>query len=172
MNRTLILLLASAALSVPAVAQQSPQGTSNEPQGAMQRQDAMQGPSQPSYMPSQSVVNLNTSEVRQLQQELRKQGFKAGPADGILGPRTEAALRQFQQQKGLHVTGQPDQQTLAALGASAGTPSGQTAADQQPPTGQGGTGSRTYGRAAPAPNPAQEQPPANQMPQSQQPSSR
>ncbi len=50
------------------------------------------------------------------QEALKRGGFNVGPLDGILGPRTQAALRAFQQQRGLARTGQLDQDTLGALG--------------------------------------------------------
>ena len=39
-------------------------------------------------------------------------------ADGIMGPQTQKALKDFQQQKGLDANGQLDQKTLSALGVS------------------------------------------------------
>lgn len=43
--------------------------------------------------------------VRQAQRTLNARGYQAGPADGLLGPRTEAATRSFQRSHGLAVTG-------------------------------------------------------------------
>ena len=43
-------------------------------------------------------------------------GFDAGEVDGIWGPETEAALREFQSAQGMDVTGQPSRQTIYALG--------------------------------------------------------
>ena len=37
----------------------------------------------------------NAEQVRQVQQKLNDMGYHAGSVDGVLGPRTEAALRQF-----------------------------------------------------------------------------
>jgi peptidoglycan hydrolase-like protein with peptidoglycan-binding domain len=63
--------------------------------------------------------NLNQAQVRELQTLLNDKGFKAGKADGILGSKTQQALRQFQQSEGLTQTGQPDEKTLRALAPSA-----------------------------------------------------
>lgn len=60
----------------------------------------------------------NSDEIRSVQQALNDQGYNAGPADGVMGPSTEEALRRFQQAKNLPQTGQPDGRTLAALGVS------------------------------------------------------
>jgi peptidoglycan hydrolase-like protein with peptidoglycan-binding domain len=58
--------------------------------------------------------------VKQAQEKLSASGHDAGPADGKLGPKTQAALKEFQQSKGLQASGQLDQKTVAALGVSAG----------------------------------------------------
>ena len=47
-------------------------------------------------------------------------GHDAGAADGKMGPKTQAALKEFQQSKGLQASGQLDQKTVAALGVSSG----------------------------------------------------
>ena len=56
--------------------------------------------------------------VREAQRALNDKGFSAGTVDGIMGPHTEQALRDFQQSQGLNTTGNLDQQTLSALGVS------------------------------------------------------
>jgi hypothetical protein len=53
--------------------------------------------------------------VREAQQALVNQGFELGPIDGIVGRRTQAALRAYQQKQGLTTSGQLDAQTLRAL---------------------------------------------------------
>jgi hypothetical protein len=51
-----------------------------------------------------------------VQDQLTSLGYDAGPSDGILGKRTQDALRQFQRNLGLPATGQPDAATRRALG--------------------------------------------------------
>jgi murein L,D-transpeptidase YcbB/YkuD len=58
--------------------------------------------------------------VRGVQEELERRGIEVGHIDGILGPRTQAALRIFQQKQGLAQTGQLDQDTLKALNVAEG----------------------------------------------------
>ena len=58
-----------------------------------------------------------SAAVRAAQQTLGKHGIDVGPIDGILGPRTRAALRSFQQQQQLTETGKLDADTLRALDA-------------------------------------------------------
>ncbi|HEY0722785.1 MAG TPA: peptidoglycan-binding protein [Pyrinomonadaceae bacterium] len=53
--------------------------------------------------------------VAQAQRRLAELGFDPGPPDGMPGGRTAAALRAFQQQRGLDVTGRLDAATSAQL---------------------------------------------------------
>ncbi|MEO1200527.1 MAG: peptidoglycan-binding protein [Pseudomonadota bacterium] len=50
---------------------------------------------------------------------LNRLGFDAGPADGLVGPRTRDAVRAFQTQQGLPETGQITQELIEALSGSA-----------------------------------------------------
>ena len=59
--------------------------------------------------------SANAEQVRQVQQELNDMGYHAGSVDGVLGPQTASALRQFQQARNLDATGHIDSKTLAAL---------------------------------------------------------
>lgn len=62
-------------------------------------------------------VCVVSDAVRAAQQMLDKHGLDVGPIDGILGPRTRAALRSFQQQQQLTQSGELDAGTLRALDA-------------------------------------------------------
>jgi hypothetical protein len=53
--------------------------------------------------------------VLSAQRVLERNSFDVGPIDGVLGPRTQAALRAFQQHKGLPASGKLDADTLKAL---------------------------------------------------------
>lgn len=55
------------------------------------------------------------TEVSGVQGRLHNLGFPCGPIDGLLGPKTAAALREFQSHHGLPVTGEIDQATRAEL---------------------------------------------------------
>lgn len=50
------------------------------------------------------------------QQSLKEQGYDIGKPDGRWGPRTEDALRSFQNAHGIDATGQLDYPTMVALG--------------------------------------------------------
>ncbi|MDE0051530.1 MAG: DUF4189 domain-containing protein [Rhodospirillales bacterium] len=58
-----------------------------------------------------------------VQKGLGSLGFDAGPADGVFGPRTRAAIWDWQDSKGLHATGyltMPEAEALAAVGSETG----------------------------------------------------
>jgi len=50
-----------------------------------------------------------------LQEKLNERGFEAGPADGIPGPRTRAAIRRFQKEQGMIADGFASQEVLDRL---------------------------------------------------------
>ena len=55
------------------------------------------------------------AKIISVQKALNKQGFKL-KVDGTADPKTRAAIKSFQKQKGLKVTGMADKATLAKLG--------------------------------------------------------
>jgi hyperosmotically inducible periplasmic protein len=65
-------------------------------------------------------VTGSQTHVAAAQQALQKEGFNPGPIDGYVGPRTAAAVREFQQKEQLQVTGQLDPETLGRLGIGVG----------------------------------------------------
>jgi peptidoglycan hydrolase-like protein with peptidoglycan-binding domain len=80
---------------------------------------------------------LSSLQIKQIQQSLDKQGFKAGHADGKWGSETAQAVKQFQQKQNMQASGQLDQQTLQALGVNV-TAQGSSAHSQgASTTGQG-----------------------------------
>jgi TonB family protein len=62
-------------------------------------------------------------EMRQVQERLHQAGLNPGPADGIPGPQTIAALQQFQKARGVPSTGWLDPATKQALGLQPATAS-------------------------------------------------
>jgi lipid-binding SYLF domain-containing protein/peptidoglycan hydrolase-like protein with peptidoglycan-binding domain len=59
--------------------------------------------------------SISKDKVRDVQQALKKEGFDPGPVDGIMGPMTMTALRNFQSHNQLAVTGTLDRETENAL---------------------------------------------------------
>jgi len=54
--------------------------------------------------------------IENVQMQLQRDGYYAGPIDGVLGPMTRQALAAFQADRGLAVTSAVDEPTLATLG--------------------------------------------------------
>jgi peptidoglycan hydrolase-like protein with peptidoglycan-binding domain len=51
----------------------------------------------------------------EIQRELTRRGFYDGPADGVYGPKTDAAIRDFEQAAGLRASAEPGETLLAAI---------------------------------------------------------
>jgi peptidoglycan hydrolase-like protein with peptidoglycan-binding domain len=71
--------------------------------------------SQPSGAYASRSPALSQDMVRQVQTRLQQAGTYNGSIDGLWGPQTEAAVRGYQQQHNLNVTGQLDGDTLTSL---------------------------------------------------------
>lgn len=60
-------------------------------------------------------------QVRAVQEALKDKGFDPGDIDGAMGPKTRAALQDFQRKEGLNVTGHIDAATREKLGVGSAT---------------------------------------------------
>jgi peptidoglycan hydrolase-like protein with peptidoglycan-binding domain len=147
MKRLKLLTIASAvaaAFAVPAaLAQQSGAPDSS---GRIQQRDATGNPqSSPTQPPRQMSTDRpsdptmrsgapmrgetsmgsgypgahGSSTVRDAQQALHDKGFDVGPIDGVMGPRTESAVRDYQRQQGMTPSGRLDRETLSGLNVQA-----------------------------------------------------
>ena len=72
-----------------------------------------------SSMPSATPGRGTQEQVRSVQQALQGKGMDPGPIDGVVGPKTEQAVRDFQRKENLPQTGRMDAPTLQKLGVSA-----------------------------------------------------
>lgn len=96
----------SFSLGWSAFAQTSPQsGTAPE------SQTTSQAPASPAegQAPATPIV------IIEVQKKLASEGYDPGAADGVWGPQTEAAVRNFQRDQNLDATGQLDQDTMEIL---------------------------------------------------------
>ncbi|HKZ07286.1 MAG TPA: peptidoglycan-binding domain-containing protein [Methylomirabilota bacterium] len=75
----------------------------------------------------------SNSQVRQAQEALKSQGHDPGPIDGVMGPQTQQAIREYQRSQNLSETGRLDAQTAQKLGVGGGM------------SGSGSSGSTTGG---------------------------
>ena len=92
-------------------------------------------------------LGLDRSARREIQQGLQGQGFDPGGADGMFGPRTRAAIRNWQTSQGARATGYLDGTSVAGLRSSV---AGQTTFRQreQPAAGASARPSATAVAAA------------------------
>lgn len=67
-------------------------------------------------------IPMEHVEVANSQARLNSLGYGAGPEDGLPGPRYRGALRTFQEQNGVPITGQLDQGTATALYSQGAAP--------------------------------------------------
>jgi peptidoglycan hydrolase-like protein with peptidoglycan-binding domain len=185
MTRFKLLTIASAvaaAFTVPAaLAQQSgapdssssrvqqrdatgnPAGSPTQPPRAMSSDRGMNDPTVRSGSASRTDRSTmghgqyDSSTVRDVQQALQNKGYDVGPIDGVMGPRTQSALREFQQQQGLTRSGRIDQQTMSALDVRA-SGAGGTMSDRSSSrsgtmsdrAGTGASGSGAIGSGSPS----------------------
>jgi peptidoglycan hydrolase-like protein with peptidoglycan-binding domain len=167
-----ILALTVAGLFVagPVLAQSSAPAGSDTPKPGLTGQDPAKpyDPSAPSAAPKPDTMKPdqpgkgaaargNREQVKAAQQALRDKGHDPGSTDGVMGPKTQAALKEFQKAQGLTETGRLDAETMAKLGVEGKTsqidssspsaspqtapgasprPEPGTAKDKQPPTGK------------------------------------
>ena len=93
------------------------------------------------FLVSPGLLAQDSDDVRAEQQALKDKGFDPGPIDGINGPRTQAALRQFQTKQNLKEDGQLGPETRDALGlkpGSAGTDMREAGTNMKTGYGEGG----------------------------------
>ncbi|HEY2989649.1 MAG TPA: peptidoglycan-binding domain-containing protein [Candidatus Binatia bacterium] len=78
--------------------------------------------------PSSSAgMATSSDDIKKLQQALKDRGQDPGPINGVMGPKTQEALKAFQRQQGVNATGTLDLQTRSALGlGTASSPSGKS----------------------------------------------
>src|SRR5690606_6461064 len=121
--RVTALSAASALLVSTAMADNTPSGEAAKPgatpgqaaagnqqsgsstQASDQEGAALDTPASPTRFAPAASVGPSAADVRQLQEVLRDQLLYDGNIDGIAGPKTRAALREFQTREQLPVTG-------------------------------------------------------------------
>ena len=100
--------------------------------------------------------------VKQAQAQLRDQGLYPGAVDGIIGPKTRAALKAYQQKEGLPQTAHLDRRTVAKMNIVQSTEP-----PSRPETAPTSAPNEAPPNAAPAPNAEPNPPPSAPQPQQQ-----
>jgi peptidoglycan hydrolase-like protein with peptidoglycan-binding domain len=118
--KTLLALIATSGLALgvagTALAQSTtPSGSSATPgsSSTVQTAPSTGSTAQPSQRPSRHKA-ASQDHVKTIQTALNNNGEQL-TVDGKLGPKTVAALKDFQQKHGLKVTGRADQATMSEL---------------------------------------------------------
>ncbi len=113
---------ATPGMAAPSGAMQNPSNGGSSANPGTTSMPSAAATSQPGYNANPAAGQWGTSghmaghsEVSEAQQKLQQEGLYHGAVDGIIGPETRQALRQYQQQHGLQMTANLDQQTLDHL---------------------------------------------------------
>jgi peptidoglycan hydrolase-like protein with peptidoglycan-binding domain len=110
MKRIALSILAVALMSSPAMAndeyQYGKHGRYNYAYGTSKEFDTRQ------------VVRLDGKDIASIQRALHREGYNAGPIDGVYGHRTRAAMKAFQYDRDLQGDGNVTSRTLKALKVS------------------------------------------------------
>jgi hyperosmotically inducible protein len=65
-------------------------------------------------------AGAGSGHVRAMQEALKSKGFDPGPIDGVYGPQTANAVKEYQRSENLSVTGRANPETLNKLGVEPG----------------------------------------------------
>lgn len=101
-----------------------------------------------------SPSQVKSSTLKEAQQKLNQEGYNAGRADGKWGIKTADAVKSFQKENNIPVTGKLDQQTLADLGIGAPSTTGRSVSPKQS-SGPNNNSNSNYGgqqNTSPQPN--------------------
>jgi peptidoglycan hydrolase-like protein with peptidoglycan-binding domain len=142
------LIVAGSMLAGSAFAQTTaPSGAKESPGGAAGKSDTMKSDTMKSDRAMKSgrgagMAGGKSEQVKAVQQALKDKGHDPGEVDGKMGPKTQAALRDFQGKEGLKASGRLDSDTMTKLGveAKAGAAAGGSATPSASPPGTGGSG--------------------------------
>src|SRR5262249_39382024 len=111
----------------------SPSDTTKSSGADMDKADksgAMKSGKSDAMKSGKSAHRGNRDQVRATQQALKDKGHDPGRVDGVMGPKTQAALKDFQKSEGIQETGRLDAETMSKLGIEARS----SAADQSTPS--------------------------------------
>lgn len=87
-----------------------------------------------SHIGSDLAAQARVQLIANIQRELSRKGFYDGPADGIWGSKTDAAVRDFLQASGLKVNPEANENLLRAISSYVAKPVAAAAAPAPPPT--------------------------------------
>ncbi|MDA3922576.1 MAG: peptidoglycan-binding domain-containing protein [Salinisphaera sp.] len=118
LTATALIGLSALALSATALAADNSMSSS----GNMQSHSGMSKSGDSMMAHSHMSGSMSKSRVMSVQKALMGKGMNV-KTDGMMGPKTEQAIRQYQKKNNLKVTGRPDKATCKSLGVSLGNDS-------------------------------------------------
>jgi peptidoglycan hydrolase-like protein with peptidoglycan-binding domain len=110
------------------LAQQSAKNAQKKPPTAPASTGYKTTMEQKSTMMANEALQLNKDEIMALQNALIKANAYKGKANGMLDAATKTAIRKYQTDHKLKVTGEPNQETLHKLGVAHAAPTTKPAA--------------------------------------------
>jgi peptidoglycan hydrolase-like protein with peptidoglycan-binding domain len=103
----------------PAVPPAGPGAAGKAKSGTEMGQSGAAGPGAgATSKPARDMNGRGSEQVKAVQKALQDNGIDPGPIDGIMGPKTTAALKAFQKDQKLTASGRLDEQTREKLGVS------------------------------------------------------
>lgn len=95
---------------------------------------------------------MKSEQVKAVQQALKDKGLDPGEIDGKMGPKTQAALREYQQKEGLKATGRLDSETAAKLGVQAKADTSSSGSPAASPSGSSSSGASSSAPSGSSPS--------------------
>jgi peptidoglycan hydrolase-like protein with peptidoglycan-binding domain len=120
-----------------------PSWSQDGPRGSRQANPEQSSPGASENVPATrgAAQELSTNDMKLVQQRLQERGYNPGTINGTADDTTRAAIRKFQQDHGVPVTGTIDERTANQLGfqysknpTTRGTASDQPAPSERPPS--------------------------------------
>jgi peptidoglycan hydrolase-like protein with peptidoglycan-binding domain len=148
-SRALFIGGAVALLAGPAWSQDAP-GEKRQPDRNLTR------PGENENVPGmrgQGTVELSKNDMRMVEEALKAKGYSPGKIDGVVDDANRAAIRSFQKDKNLPITGTIDKRTADELGVSISKTSDRTGTKGTPKS-EGGSQGRTSDDTIPKSNSA------------------
>jgi peptidoglycan hydrolase-like protein with peptidoglycan-binding domain len=89
-----------------------------EPTGSLQRPLPRARPAETEPQKAEGAPRLRVEIITDIQRELTRRGFYDGPSDGVYGPKTDAAVRDFEHAAGLKPSGEQNEALLRVIARS------------------------------------------------------
>ena len=123
------------------------QGSSDTSTGSSSTDTSTRGSTGSMRSSSAAHGKWSREDVKSVQEALKGKGHNPGPIDGVMGPQTQQALKEFQRAQNIQQTGQLDSSTASALGVQLSSDMG-AGSSSSTSGSSSGMGSSTRGSSA------------------------